>query len=224
MLDSIILQIKYLSEQIPIEPFVFVGGFIEEIIAPIPSPLIMTVAGSALHMQQKGVFVLIFISVLAAIGKTLGSWLIYVVSDRAEDVIMHKFGKWLGVTHKDIESIGRYFDKSWKDDVLLVILRALPLIPGAPIAVVCGIIKLSPKTYIRSTFVGTLLRSLMFGFFGYVGLANYQVFMDSVNALETVGKIILTLSVLGVGMWIYYLRKHGGVHNWIQKRFRTKKY
>ena len=219
MLDSLIEQLKYLSGQIPIEPFVFVGGFIEEIIAPIPSPLIMTVAGSMLHMQQKGVFVLIFISILTAIGKTLGSWLIYVISDRAEDIVMNKFGKWLGVTHKDIESMGKYFDKSWKDDVLLVILRTFPLIPGAPIAVVCGVIKLSPKTYIRSTFLGTFLRSLLFGFVGYAGLANYQVFMDSVNAFETVGKIILVLSVLGFGIWIYYLRKHGGVHNWIRKRF-----
>ncbi len=222
MLDSLIVQLKFLSEQIPIGPFVLIGGFIEEIIAPIPSPLIMTVAGSMLHMQQKGVFALIFISALAAVGKTLGSWLIYVVSDRAEDVVMHKFGKWLGVTHKDIESIGKRFDKTWKDDVLLVILRAFPLIPGAPIAVVCGVIKLNPRTYIRSTFVGTLLRSLLFGFVGYAGLANYQVFIDGVNTLETIGKIILVLSVVGFSMWIYYLRKHGGVHNWIQKRFGEK--
>jgi len=222
MLDSLIVQLKFLSEQIPIGPFVLIGGFIEEIIAPIPSPLIMTVAGSMLHMQQKDVFALIFISALAAVGKTLGSWLIYVVSDRAEDVVMHKFGKWLGVTHKDIESIGKRFDKTWKDDVLLVILRAFPLIPGAPIAVVCGVIKLNPRTYIRSTFVGTLLRSLLFGFVGYAGLANYQVFIDGVNTLETIGKIILVLSVVGFSMWIYYLRKHGGVHNWIQKRFGEK--
>lgn len=222
MLDNFIAQLQFLSEQIPIGPFVLVGGFIEEIIAPIPSPLIMTLAGSALHIQGKGIFMLILISMLAAIGKTLGSWLIYVVSDRAEDVVAHKFGKWLGVTHKDIESIGKHFDKTWKDDILLVILRAVPIIPGAPIAVVCGIIKLSPKTYLRSTFIGTWLRSLLFGYVGYVGLSKRQSLVDSISTLETVGKIILVFSVLGLVVGTYYLKKHGGVHKWIEKRFQQK--
>lgn len=223
MLDNLILQLKNLSERIPIGPFVLIGGFIEEIVAPIPSPLLMTVVGSMVQVQGTGVIMLVSASVLAAIGKTVGSWLIYVVSDKAEDVVMRKFGKWLGVTHKDIESIGKYFDKSWKDDLLLIILRAFPLIPGAPVAVVCGIIKLSPKTYVFATFVGTFLRSLLFGFVGYGGVANYQVLIDSVNAFETAGKIVFVIAVLGFGVWVYYLRKHGGVQAWIQKRFRRNR-
>lgn len=220
MIENLTTQLKHLSLLVPVEFFVLLGGFLEEIIAPIPSPLIMTLAGSLLYMQQKGMPALIFISLLAAIGKTFGSWLLYIASDKAEDLIMEKFGKWLGVTHKDIESIGKHFDNTWKDDLLLIILRAFPLIPGAPVAVVCGIIKLNPKTYIRSTFIGTFIRSLLFGFIGFGGLAKYQVIIDGINALESAGKLILILGTLGLGLWLYYLRKHGGVQKWIQKHIK----
>jgi len=140
MFENLILHLKILSEQIPVGLYALVGGFIEEIIAPIPSPLIMTTAGSLLRLQGYGIIALFLISFLAAFGKTIGSWIIYVVADKSKGLIVLRFGKFLGVTQQDVEKIGKRFDNTWKDDVLLVLLRAVPFIPGAPVAVVCGII------------------------------------------------------------------------------------
>lgn len=217
MFDNLINQLKILSEKIPVSLFALIGGFIEEILAPIPSPLIMSIVGTVLYVQQKNFLILIVVCLLSAVGKTFGAWIIYVISDKAEDFAMDKFDKWIGVTHEDIESMGSYFNKTWKDDFLLIFLRAFPLIPGAPIAVLCGVIKLNMKTYIRSTFIGTFLRSFMYGFISYSGLANYQLIVNSINSLELVGKIIFIVLVVALIVWVYFLRKNGGIHNWIQK-------
>lgn len=222
MLNELIRQLTLLSEKVPVELYAFIGGLIEEIVAPIPSPLIMTTAGGILHLQGRGILALIFISLLAAAGKTLGAWLIYAVADKAEDILTHRFGKWLGITHRDIESIGRYFDKTWKDDVLLIFLRAFPIIPGAPVAVVCGIIKLNLTTYLRSTFIGILLRNLLLGGIGYGGVANYQTIVEALKVAETAGKVFLVILTLAAIGGFYYLRNHGGLHKWIKKVFAKK--
>ena len=47
-MDKIIDYIQNFSEIFPLEWFVFLGGIVEEVIAPIPSPVIMTFAGSTL--------------------------------------------------------------------------------------------------------------------------------------------------------------------------------
>ncbi len=219
MFENLILHLKLLSEQIPVGLYALVGGFIEEIIAPIPSPLIMTTAGSLLRLQKQGIAALFLISFLAAFGKTIGSWLIYIVADKSEDLIMLRFGKFLGVTQQDVKNIGKRFDNTWKDDVLLILLRAIPFIPGAPVAVVCGIIKLNPKRYLRSTLAGTFLRSLIFGFIGYNGLAAYQAIISRFDAIETTGTVLFVFLVLALLVWIYYLRKFGGIHVWIKKYF-----
>ena len=219
MFENLILHLKLLSEQIPVGLYVLVGGFMEEVIAPIPSPLIMTTAGSLLRIQSQGIAALFLISFLAAFGKTIGSWIIYVIADKSENLIMLRFGKFLGVTQQDVEKIGKRFNNTWKDDVLLVLLRAIPFIPGAPVAVVCGIIKLNLKRYLRSTLVGTFLRSLLFGFIGYNGLAAYQAVLGRLNTLETAGSILFILLVLAFLVWFYSLRKSSGISTWIKKNF-----
>jgi len=222
MFESLIGYVGQLSESVPLIPFAFLGGLIEEIVAPVPSPLVMVTVGSLIHSQEKGWLMLMLVSFLAAIGKTFGSWLIYFVSDKAEDVVTTRLGKWLSVSHGDLEEIGEYFDRSWKDDVLLVFLRAIPLIPGAPIAVVCGIIKLDLVTYLRSTLIGTFIRSLMFGLVGYVGTSYGQRFLEGVELLESLGKIVMLLGLVLGGVGLYYLRNHGGVGKWIKKYLKKR--
>jgi len=219
MFENLILHLKLLSEQIPVGLYALVGGFIEELIAPIPSPLIMTTAGSVLRLQEQGIAALFLVSFLAAFGKTIGSWIIYVVANKSEDLIMLRFGKFLGVTQQDIKNIGKRFDNTWKDDVLLVLLRAVPFIPGAPVAVVCGIVKLNPKRYLRSTLAGTFLRSLVFGFIGYNGLAAYQAIISRFDTIETAGAILFVVFVLALLVWLYSLRKSGGIQGWVKKHF-----
>jgi membrane protein DedA with SNARE-associated domain len=195
------------ATKMPLELFVLLGSFIEEVIAPIPSPFIMTLSGSIAKAQDQAIFYLILLSFFGAIGKTLGAWVLYIIADKAEDVIVGKYGKFFGVTHKEIESIGRRFNKGLRDDVFLFLARAIPIIPSAPVSVVCGLIKLNIRTYLLSTFLGTSVRNMLYLYVGYVGLSSYESVLGGLDSVESIVQIVIGVGIVGIIGWAYYKRK-----------------
>ncbi|MBN1168300.1 VTT domain-containing protein [Candidatus Woesebacteria bacterium] len=190
--------------KVPLPIYTSIGGLIEEVVAPVPSPLIMTSAGGFAKDQGFLPFYIAVISLYAAIGKTIGALLIYFVSDKAEDLVLIKFGKFFGVTHKQVEKLGKKFDKTWKDDLLLIFLRALPVLPGAPVAIVAGIIKLNLRTYIVSTLIGVWLRSMIFGYTGYYGISQLGRLIAS---LDSIVNVILVIGALIFAGYFAYKKK-----------------
>lgn len=195
------------ATKVPLELFVLFGSFIEEVIVPIPSPFIMTLSGSIAKAQDQATYYLFLLAVFGAIGKTLGAWILYFVADKAEDVIVSKYGKFFGVTHKEIEGIGKRFNKGWQDNVFLFLARAIPIIPSAPVSVACGIIKLNMKTYLFSTFLGTCVRNMLYLYVGYVGLSSYEGIIGGLGSGESVIQLIIGIVVFGIIVWMYYKRR-----------------
>ncbi len=218
-MDKMLALLHNLSLQVPLSIYASVGGLIEEIVAPIPSPLVMTTAGSIAQEQGKAWVYLVFISGLAAIGKTVGAWVIYYFADKAEDIFVSRFGKLLGFSHKEVENFGKRFSNTWHDDILLIFLRAVPIFPGAPVAAVCGLIKLNIRTYIQSTFVGVWIRSVIFAYIGYFGLS--QLKEGIVNA-ESIGKILVMLFIAIPFLYFFY-KKRDHLQNTLLGKIEGKK-
>jgi membrane protein DedA with SNARE-associated domain len=95
------------SKSVPLELYTFVGSIIEEIIGIIPSPLVLTLAGSLALGDNKPLVYLFWLGVVGAAGKTFGGWVLYVIADKFEDVSL-RFGKWVGVSHQTVESIEKF--------------------------------------------------------------------------------------------------------------------
>jgi membrane protein DedA with SNARE-associated domain len=194
-----------LAEKIPLEQYVFIGGLLEEIIAPIPSPIIMTTAGG-LHALDNGMlWGIVLLALIAALGKTIGSVVLYYLADWGEDFVVAKFGKYLGLSEKGLEKLSDKFNGGWKDIVVLTFLRALPIIPGAPVAVACGAIKLDMKVYLISTYIGTFIRSLFFAYIGFIGAESYTNVIEGLDSIETV-LTIATIFIIFGGIW--YVKKN----------------
>ena len=155
------------------------GSILEEVLAPIPSPLVMMLAGTIAHARNHPLAYLLLLSILASIGKTLGSWVFYILADKAEDVVLSRFGKILQISHKEVENIGKHFSGGLKDDLVLFVLRALPIVPTSLVSLVCGLIKLDLRTYLRSTFFGYFIRSFIFLYLGYTGIGTYESLFTS---------------------------------------------
>ena len=208
-MDLINNAVKLLEAQatrVPLELFVLMGSFIEEVVAPIPSPFVMTLSGSIAKAQGQLFLYLFILAAVGALGKTLGAWILYIIADKAEDVIVTKYGKFFGVSHREIESIGKRFNKGWQDNVFLFLARATPIIPSAPISVVCGLIKLNIKTYIFSTFLGTTVRNMLFLYVGYVGLSSYEHIVEGLDSVESIVQLLIGIIILGFIVWSYYKR------------------
>lgn len=204
------IVIQSFANQVPLGLYTAVASFVEEVIAPIPSPFVMTSAGSIAEAQGKTLLFLFILAVIGSIGKTLGAWLLYFVADKFEDIVITKYGRFFGVSHRELESIGKHFKGHWKDTFVLMGLRALPIIPSAPISIVCGAIKVNLPSYLLATFVGTIIRNIIFLYFGYAGFSSYEGIVNGLQSIESVVQVILVAFVGLFIVWIYWKRhKHG---------------
>ncbi|QQS38548.1 VTT domain-containing protein [Candidatus Woesebacteria bacterium] len=206
--SSLIVLLETFSHKVPLELFTLVGSIIEEVVAPIPSPFVMALAGSLAGAQGQPLWYLGFLSLFGALGKTLGAWVLYIIADKLEDIVIVKIGKFVGVTHKEIENIGKRLNGGWRDNVFLLIARAIPVIPSAPISIACGIIKINRKTFLTSTFIGTYIRNMLYLYLGYAGLGNYKQITSGFEGVESIGQFLLFGIVALIIALSYYKRKH----------------
>jgi membrane protein DedA with SNARE-associated domain len=206
-IDSLTKYLTDLATQVPLPLFTFFGALIEEIIAPIPSPLVMTLAGSLASAASQNWIYIILLALTGSVGKTIGAYVIYYISDKAEDVVIHKFGKFIGVTEEDVTKISSKLNSGKRDDLVLFMLRAIPIIPTAPVSVVCGLIKIKIRTYILTTFFGTLVRNLVYLYLGFTSLNALESINSDIDTFEKVGYGIILVLVGIIFLYIYKLKK-----------------
>lgn len=208
-MQSLISWVQELSQKIHLIYFVIIGSLVEEVVAIIPSPLVLLIAGSIAATQGETVFYLLWLSVIASGSKTAASLILYFIADKAEDVVVRKYGKYLGISENNLEEIGTYFSKGNRDDIMIFLLRALPIMPTGPVSVIAGLIKVNIKSYIVSTFLGLFVRNLLYLYLGYTSLDSIEALSQGFDSLEKVGYFILTV-MAGTGfLWLYYTRQKG---------------
>lgn len=217
MFDSIVSYLAIFAGIVPVEVFAFVGSILEEIIAPIPSPFVMTTTGTLLAARNSPMSYIAGIALIAATGKTIGCIIFYVLADKAEDLVIKKYGKYLGFSHSQVESIGKHLNGSYTDDLLIIFLRALPIMPSTPVSLVAGFVKLNFRTFVQSSFIGNLIRSLIFLYIGFEGL---HAITRGIDSLESLVKIVVVLILGGAVAFVYYKRGKGELHEGLKKRLK----
>jgi len=206
IISSIISYLENIAKVVPLEIFTIIGSFLEEVISPIPSPFVLTTAGTITKAQNNPLIYILFIALIASASKTVGGWLLYAVTDKLEDIFIPRFGKFFGITHENIEKIGKYFNGTKRDWLALFILRSIPVMPSSPISVTCGFIKLNKKNFIISTFFGSIIRSLFFLYLGYTGLAASESLAKGLDTTETIMKVVVVAGIIGLLIWGYKQR------------------
>lgn len=188
-----------------LEAFVLIASFVEEVIAPIPSPTVMVLAGSFATIQGYAMYALVLLACIGAVGKTIGAVVVYYISDSAEDFVLHKFGRFFNVTREEVDQFGSKLGKGAKDYLFLTMLRALPIMPSVLVSVGSGLLKVPLPLFVVSTFFGTIVRDSLYLYAGYVGTSVVTAFVARTTSLETFVEII---SCIGIGIWgVYILRK-----------------
>jgi membrane protein DedA with SNARE-associated domain len=218
MIDGIVQWLEQSAQSVPLPLFVMLGGLVEEIIAPIPSPLVSTLAGSITVTKNLGFPYLLWICALLTFSKTIGAWIFYVIGDKLEDVAIPRLGRYIGVRHDDLERFGARFRGSWKDELTLLGLRSIPVMPSTPISLVCGILKIRLRTFLVATYVGFYIRNLTFLLLGYTGLAAAESLMSGLDTAETILKIAIVGTGFTVIFWLYWKRRTGDPSRWLQSR------
>jgi membrane protein DedA with SNARE-associated domain len=201
--------LQMLGTIVPLPVFVVLGALIEEIIAPIPSPFVMTAAGSIAAAQHQPIWMLGVLALLGAAGKTFGSYVLYVLADKIENLLGSRLGKLIGISHEEIESIGKVLNHGWRDDFLIFALRAIPIVPTAPVSLVAGLIKVNLKTYLTATFVGIVVRNLIYLYLGYTSLGALESLNHGFDSFEKIGTLAFVALMGAAVIYFYWLRRTG---------------
>lgn len=196
--------------ELPLEWFVFFGSFLEEVVSPIPSALIMGTAGSLALVRDEPLWYLFWLVLFGNIGKMLGAWAYYFIGDKLEDVLIHRVTKFFGVKHEDLENIGKRFTgHHWKDGGALFLLRAFPFFPTTPVSIMAGVIKMDKRVFLGATYLGNLLKDSVYIYAGYVGWATLQTLWKRLIPLKFGMDILITLGVIAFLFFLYMHRGKG---------------
>lgn len=139
----------------------FLGAFFEEVITPIPSPLLLIGAafffGKPLSAFLIGK-ILLKVILPISLGATLGSLVIYGLAYKGGKGVIDKYHRWLKFSWDDMEKFRLKLSKRKSDEWILFLSRCLPFTPTTLITAVAGVIRMNVWSYSLITFVGIFIR------------------------------------------------------------------
>jgi len=202
--------VRVAALQLPLELFVFIGSFFEEVISFIPAALIMGTAGSLALMHHEPLWYLFWLAMIGNVGKALGSSLYYFIGDKLEDVFITRITKFFGVRQTDIDNISkRFVGHHWKDGGALFLLRVIPFLPTLPVSLTAGIIKMDLRVFLIATYSGNFLKDLFYLYAGYAGLAKLHTLWRHIGSVKWEVDAAVAVLIVVFLFFLYILRGSG---------------
>ncbi len=197
MFQSIVHQIEPLVQNYGALG-VFLASVLEEIIAPIPSTLVVfssaVLLTQGLHGWDAILVILFKIMIPASAGITLGSLFPYFLARIGEKVAIEKFGKYLGLSWSAIESMQKRVEQATSVELAIFVARAIPGMPSLAVSIFSGLARVPVGEYIIWSFLGCLPRNLILGFVGWWGGKQYGAVIELLSTTES-GLLVLVFAV-----------------------------
>ncbi|MDH4358369.1 MAG: DedA family protein [Candidatus Berkelbacteria bacterium] len=172
---------------------------IESANIPLPSEVIMPFSG---YLVFTGRFNLFWVAIAGGLGCLWGSLLSYWIGAKGGRPLIEKYGKYVLISHHDLDRADRWFLK-W-GIATVFIGRLLPIIRTF-ISFPAGIARVNIWKFSVYTFVGSVIWSYLLAWVGMKLGENW----DSIKVyFHDFDVVIGVLIVLGIGWWIYRHVKH----------------
>lgn len=168
---------------------------IESACAPIPSEVTFGFAGALCTSAVLGhaQFSLWAVIVIGTLGSVVGSIIAYEVGRTLGRTIVERWGKWILLTHQDLDAAERWFDKYGNISVLIG--RILPVVRSA-ISVPAGIAEMRRGPFILLTALGSLIWVSLLTGLGYAAGSNWPRVSHDAHVFQTPTIIVLVLLVI----------------------------
>lgn len=179
--------------------------FLENIFPPIPSELIMPLAG---FMVSEDKFSLFGVVAAGTLGATLGALPLYWLGRKLGEDRLKRFagrhGRWLTLSPRDIERTKLWFDRYGAFAVIFC-----HLIPGVRslISIPAGIDRMNLLSFLLFTTIGASIWTAVLAYAGYLLGSNFRAVEDYLDPAIYV--------VLGAVVVLYVVRviRHTGERN-----------
>ncbi len=190
---------------------VVLGVFIESVLAPIPSPIIIMGAGFILLPGDFSFIqilpdLLLLITIPGAIATTIGSYIGYGIGYYGGKPLINKFEWLLGVSFEELEKGVSLLSKGPGDEATIFFFRALPIFPLSVFSAVAGLTRISWQKFTVFTFLGALVRVFVLGVIGWFMGNAYTMVAEQVELMEKIGTVIL-IGLIIIGFFYLYRKK-----------------
>jgi membrane protein DedA with SNARE-associated domain len=169
---------------------------IESANIPLPSEAILPYAG---FLVSEGMMSIHTAALAGALGCVLGSIPSYALGYFGGRPIVEKYGKWLMISKKDLDTADRWVEKY--GDWTFFICRMLPIVRTF-ISLPAGILRAHFLPFIGLTFIGSLVWSYVLVFAGIKVGENLELFIKIWHKFD------LAIVVVFGGLFVWYLIKH----------------
>jgi membrane protein DedA with SNARE-associated domain len=168
--------------------------FLENVFPPIPSEVVLPLAGW-LTLGENSTFTLLGVTIVGAIGSVLGAFFFYGLGawfdERRVRVLVQRYGKWFMLSEEDLDVALVWFDRY--GDYVIFFGRMVPLVRSL-ISVPAGLAGMSLGKFSLYTAVGTALWSFILAFAGRLLGENWRMVADFIDRYETVVLIVVALA------------------------------
>jgi membrane protein DedA with SNARE-associated domain len=187
---------------------VFIGVMIEQIIVPIPSPLIIMGAGAILIPPELSVpkaflQILWIIVIPGAISSTLGSYIGYLISFYGGKALVVRLQRFLDVDWNEMENLEKRFQGK-KEALSIFLSRAIPVFPISLVSIFAGLLRIPIKPFTLYTFLGSIFRCFFLGFVGWWIGATYEKVATHLDSVETIVSILMLIGMGAALIFLYY--------------------
>ena len=176
---------------------------IESACIPLPSELIMPLAGWMLIKEQSlAVTYVLVAGVYGALGNTIGSVIAYVVGMWGGRPFLEKYGKYILISKHDLNLADRWFDRSGSWSIFAS--RLLPVVRTF-ISLPAGIARMHFFKFLAYTFLGSFIWSTGLAYGGYQMGEHWEQIRALMRPFDPV---IITIAIILIAFYIYRHVKH----------------
>lgn len=192
----------------------FIGGIVEQIIVPIPSPII-TMSGGVFLVSKQGNFfnilwqIITRVSLPYSIGAVIGTGLVFFIAYFGGRPLLDKFGKYIGISWKLIEKVRADFQKTIADELFILIAVIIPVVPVSLISAFSGGFRFKPAKFFPIMFLALIIRAIILGFIGFNLGEAFTGLAHGMDELESILTVVGAFLILG----FLYLKRE----KWLKK-------
>ncbi len=161
---------------------------------PIPSEIIMPFSGFLVFEEKLNFF---WVVIWGALGNLGGSLLSYYLGYVGGRPFLAKYGKFLFVTHHDLELAERWFHRY--GTLIIFASRVLPVVRTF-ISFPAGVARMNVWVFSIYTFAGSLIWSIILTYAGVIAGENWTQFEGYFRKFDWL--IVLGFAALGGG-WVW---------------------
>ncbi|MBS1254135.1 MAG: Protein DedA [Anaerolineales bacterium] len=156
--------------------------FLENVFPPIPSEVILPLAG---NLVLQGRFTLFGVTMMGVIGSVAGAIFFYelghLLGESRVRTLIKRYGKWLLLSEEDFDKALDWFDRYGEPVILFG--RMVPIIRSL-VSIPAGLARMNRGQFMAYTTVGTGIWSFLLTFAGYLLGQKWRLVSEWVSRYE----------------------------------------